>query len=90
MRISTEWDNNNLSNEQIKYIALDAYASQAIYDRLIEIEKFGKIPENIKEGLAVIIYQQDGQKIIAHGTWSSINFQKDQTIDGINFKQLKI
>jgi len=86
IRISTEWDNNNLSNEQIKYAALDAYASQAIYNRLIEIEKFGKIPENVKEGLAVIIYQQDGQKVIAHGTWSSINFQRDQVIDGINFK----
>ena len=65
---------------------MDAYASQAIYNWLIEIEKFGNISENVKEGLAVIIYQQDGQKVVAHGTWSSINFQRNQVIDGINFK----
>lgn len=65
---------------------MDAYASQAIYNWFIEIEKFGNISENVKEGLAVIIYQQDGQKVVAHGTWSSINFQRNQVIDGINFK----
>jgi len=65
---------------------LDAYASQAIYNWLVEIEKFGNMPDNVKEGMAVIIYQQDGQKVVAQGTWSPINFQRNQVIDGIDFK----
>ena len=53
------------SQDQIMYIAQDAHASKYIYEKLVELEKYGNVPQNAVPGLPVIIYQEDGQKIIA-------------------------
>ena len=87
IRVSTHWEDKNLSDEQINYAALDAYASQAIYNKLIRVEKFGNIPDNAEAGLAVTIYQEDGQKIIAYGIWSELNFDDHPVVDGIDFQK---
>ena len=55
------------------YIAQDAHASKCIYETLVQLEKYGNVPQNAKPGLPVIIYQEDGQKTIAYGAWSSLN-----------------
>ena len=55
------------------YIAQDAHASKCTYEKLVELEKYGNVPHTAVPGLPVIIYQEDGQKIIAYGTWSSLN-----------------
>lgn len=65
------------------YIAQDAHASKCIYEKLVELEKYGNVPQNAAPGLPVIIYQEDGQKIIAYGTWSSLNSEENAVIDNI-------
>jgi len=88
-RVSTDWDNAKLSDAQIAYVSLDAYVSQAIYQRLIEVEKFGNIPKNMQVGMAVTVYQEDGQKAIIHGTWSSLNLDEHPVVDEIEFKSIE-
>ena len=83
IRVSTEWENANLSQDQIMYIAQDAHASKCIYEKLVELEKYGNVPQNAVPGLPVIIHQEDGQKIIAYGTWSSLNSEESAVIDTI-------
>ena len=65
------------------YIAQDAHASKCTYENLVELEKYGNIPQNAVPGLPVIIYQEDGQKIIAYGIWSSLNSEENTVIDNI-------
>ena len=63
------------------YIAQDAHASKCTYEKLVELKKYGNVPQNAVPGLPVIIYQEDGQKIIAYGTWSSLNSEENAVID---------
>ena len=86
VHVSTHWEDQNLSEEQIQYASLDAYASQAIYNRLLEIERLGNIPENVPHDLPVTVYQEDGQKVIAHGIWSKLNFENNPILDGVDFQ----
>ena len=62
IQVSTEWENINLSQDQIMYSAQDAHDSKCIYEKLVQLEKYGNVPQNVKPGLPVIIYQEDGQK----------------------------
>ena len=62
IQVSTEWENINLSQDQIMYIAQDAHDSKCIYEKLVQLEKYGNVPQNVKPGLPGIIYQEDGQK----------------------------
>ncbi|EDR06924.1 uncharacterized protein LACBIDRAFT_328290 [Laccaria bicolor S238N-H82] len=83
IRVSTEWENINLSQDQIMYIAQDAHASKCIYEKLVQLEKYGNVPQNAAPGLPVIIYQEDGQKTIAYGAWSSLNTEENAVVDDI-------
>ena len=83
IRVSTEWENINLSQDQIMYIAQDAHASKCIYEKLVQLEKYGNVPQNATPGLPVIIYQEDGQKTIAYGAWSSLNTEENAVVDDI-------
>ena len=65
------------------YIAQDAHASKCTYKKLVELEKYGNVPQNAVPGLPVVIYQEGGQKIIAYGTWSSLNSEENAVIDNI-------
>lgn len=47
------------------YIAQDAHASKCIYKKLVQLEKYGNVPQNATPGLPVIIYHEDGQKTVA-------------------------
>jgi hypothetical protein len=66
VRVSTEWGNDELSNEQKEYAALDAFASLEIYHRLIQVPISDKISDTVLPGTSVSILQDDGQ-IIAQG-----------------------
>ena len=65
------------------YIAQDAHASKCTHEKLVELEKYGNVPQNAVPGQPVIIYQEDGQKIIAYGTWFSLNSEENAVIDNI-------
>lgn len=65
-RISTEWDNSELSNEQKEYAALDALASLQIYHRLAQVPTSEKVSDTAIPGTSVSVLQDDGQ-VIAQG-----------------------
>jgi hypothetical protein len=69
LRVSTDWDNAQLSPEQIHYAALDAWVSLQIYHRLSQIPLPGLITESTLPGTPVSVLQDDGQ-VIAHGVLS--------------------
>ena len=71
--VSTQWDVKDLSEEQKEYVALDAYASLAIYERLQDVPEPGDISAEPLPGLSVSVYQEDGHTLIAYGRWSSAN-----------------
>jgi len=73
VRVSTEWEAKNLSEKQKNYVSVDAFAHLTIYNRLQEIPEPGELPEKPLPGIAVSLYQEDGQTLIAYGQWSSAN-----------------
>ncbi|KAJ7090458.1 hypothetical protein C8R44DRAFT_750974 [Mycena epipterygia] len=72
IRVSSNWNNDQLSPEQIKYAALDALASLYIYDRLAKAEVLGKISESDLAGTLVSVHHTDGQ-LIAKGRISMLS-----------------
>jgi len=73
IRISTEWEAKTLSEQQKEYVALDAFAHLALYQKLQEVPEPGQLPEQPLPGLLVSVYQEDGQTLIAYGQWSHAN-----------------
>ncbi|KAJ7664273.1 hypothetical protein B0H17DRAFT_952109, partial [Mycena rosella] len=63
IQISQEWDNVDLSAEQVEYAALDALASLAIYTRLVKTQPAGKISETTLPGTPVSVHNTDGHPI---------------------------
>jgi len=72
IRISDQWDNEVLSEDQVSYAARDAYVSLQIYKKLKVLTELGSVPENAPPGFLVDIYQNDCQKLIATGAWVSV------------------
>ncbi|KAJ7681120.1 hypothetical protein B0H17DRAFT_943362, partial [Mycena rosella] len=70
LQISQEWDNMNLSAEQLEYAALDALASLAIYTRLMQAQPAGKTSDTTLPGALVSVHNADSH-LIAHGIISS-------------------
>ena len=69
LRVSSNWDNDVLSSEQLQYAALDAWASLQIYHQLSQFALPEVITDSALPGTPVSIHQDDGQ-IIAHGILS--------------------
>ncbi len=69
LRVRTDWDNDELSSEQLKYAALDAWVSLQIYQKLSHVSPPEKITQFTLPGTPVSILQDDGQ-VIAHGILS--------------------
>ena len=69
LRIRTDWDNSELSSEQLRYAALDAWVSLQIYQHLSQISMPGIITDSTLPGTPVSVLQDDGQAI-AHGVLS--------------------
>ena len=88
IRVSTEWDNIELRKAQVDYAASDAYVALLVYQNLEKIQRLGNVPVNAPPGLLVSIHQQNSQKVIALGTWSSHNSNPDGIINGIRITPL--
>ena len=83
VRVSSEWSNTTLSMEQMKYAALDVWASLQIYNKLQALHvpsplTFTPLP---LPGTKVFLYQEDRTRIIACG---QISMYAYNTLDGIN------
>ena len=83
IRVSTKWENKELSKEQKQYIAIDALVSYQIYETLKAIPLPGPLPDIPHAGLSVALYQ-NGETLIAYGSWSSINMQSHPKVDSIS------
>lgn len=67
IRLSTEWDAQMLSSEQLMYAALDAHASLQIYLKMTTQAQ--QLPCTIEDGLSVEIMARDNTNMtIAYGT----------------------
>jgi hypothetical protein len=69
LRVRTDWDSDELSFEQLKYAALDAWASLQIYQKISQILPSEKITQFTQPGTPVSILHDDGQ-VIAYGILS--------------------
>jgi hypothetical protein len=83
LRVSSEWSNVTLSEDQKWYAALDVWASLQIYKDLEVMAvpaplSFSPPP---KPGTEIFLYQEDQTKIIARG---QISVDQSKHLDGIN------
>ncbi|KAF8056942.1 hypothetical protein FPV67DRAFT_1637573 [Lyophyllum atratum] len=74
--------NETLSDDQIRYAALDAYASLAIYLELDKILKPHPLPRTLIPSTPVLLYNDDHTFVIARGHLST--HLEDKSFDGIN------
>lgn len=71
LRTSQAWENRVLSDEQISYAALDAYASLLIYEELINNYTVpSTLPASTPPLTPVLLYTANLQKVIAEGVTS--------------------
>lgn len=81
-RVSIAWENESLTEDQIRYAALDVYASLCIYQALIKIPAPGPLPPNLTPQSPVLLFNDDRTRLIARGSISS--HLSDRAFDGIN------
>ena len=92
IRVSPEWSQSELSEEQKNYAALDVWASLQIYLSLSEMNvptpiDFESTPPP-PAGLEVFIYQEDRSCIIARGC---VSVHSDyRSLDGISITKMRI
>jgi hypothetical protein len=88
-RISTNWSADELTEDQIQYAALDAWASLKIYEMLNSLQIPAPVDFNARlpAGYQVFIYQQDCTTIIACGIISPDSFQ---SFEGINITRTHV
>ncbi len=83
-RVSTAWENHELTKEQLSYAALDAYACLRIYEELAKVSVPGPLPSKatLIPSLPVLLYHADNTRVIASGTVSTR--AADARYDNIN------
>ena len=88
-RISTEWSADELTEDQIQYAALDAWASLQIYKKLnsLQVPASVDFDAGLPTEYQVFIYQQDRTTIIARGIISPDSFQ---SFEGINITRTHV
>jgi len=87
--ISTDWSADELTEDQIQYAALDAWASLKIYEKLNSLQIPAPVDFNsrLPAEYQVFIYQQDRTTIIARGIISPDSFQ---SFEGINITRTRV
>ncbi|KAG6826161.1 hypothetical protein H0H92_000919 [Tricholoma furcatifolium] len=71
VRVSDAWENTDLTTEQVRYAALDAYASLAVYNALITLSPPQLLSGNPQPGTPVLLFSNDNTRIVARGIISS-------------------
>ena len=87
MRVSTNWDNTNLTQEQIDYACLDVYAAWAIHQAFTDMP-VGSLVTVTLTGTHVRLLSWTGNSTIAYGVvapdwpakFNRVNVTKTQTI----------
>jgi hypothetical protein len=81
-RISQDWENVVLSQEQLQYAAKDAYVSLLIYEELTKITVPHALPSSLHPSMPILLYSTDNTTVIAKGQIS--RYSRDRAYDGIN------
>ncbi len=86
---STAWENDVLTEQQIMYAALNAYASLLIYDALMDIPVPAPLPSDPSIDTPVMLFADNtDNKLIAYGTISP--HSTESTFNGINLTKTRI
>ncbi|KAJ7592442.1 hypothetical protein C8J56DRAFT_779365, partial [Mycena floridula] len=72
-RVSSHWEDADLTTEQIKYAALDAYTSLAIYQALISIPLPSPLPSEPAIHTPVLLFSDDKARLVARGHISTLH-----------------
>ncbi|KAJ7586925.1 hypothetical protein C8J56DRAFT_1051224 [Mycena floridula] len=72
-RVSSHWEDADLTTEQIKYAALDAYTSLAIYQALISIPLPSPLPSEPAIHTPVLLFSDDKARLVARGRISMLH-----------------
>jgi hypothetical protein len=81
-RVSSAWEDSELSSEVLSYAALDAYAALLVHQTLIHIEPPKPLPTGeLEPRTAVILYHSDLSRVICRGYISM--HVNDSEYDGI-------
>jgi len=67
VRLSEEWDNEMLTQEQEEYAASDVWASLQIYKYLSKLSVPQPLPSDLQPGLQVLLYSVENTTVIARG-----------------------
>ncbi|KAJ6621548.1 ribonuclease H-like domain-containing protein [Mycena sp. CBHHK59/15] len=90
-RVSSSWENEELSQSQIRYAALDVYTSSRIHEFLSSIPIPVVLPKTVEVGTPVLLFNDDCTRLIARGSIERLeglfnmgNIRPDGTPDIIN------
>ncbi|KIK53592.1 hypothetical protein GYMLUDRAFT_250294 [Collybiopsis luxurians FD-317 M1] len=88
--ISDLWENDTLSEAQICYAALDAYASLCIYQKLLMISVPSPLPLDTSPAPStpILLYSSDKSCLIAQGCVSH-HYGADEPFNGINVTKMQ-
>jgi hypothetical protein len=81
MRVSTSWNNGKLTPEQIKYAALDVFASLSIFQSFTSIPSEGPVVETMPAGTKVRLLSRDRKMTVAYGVLSP---DQPKQFNGVN------
>ncbi|KIK60525.1 hypothetical protein GYMLUDRAFT_261499 [Collybiopsis luxurians FD-317 M1] len=89
-QLSTLWENEDLSQEQLQYAALDAYASLRIYETLVNVPAPSPLPSDIPPApcTPIILFGGDKLHLIAHGQISE-HYKPNIAWDSITVTNLR-
>ncbi|KAJ3725737.1 hypothetical protein C8R42DRAFT_574618, partial [Lentinula raphanica] len=89
-RISTLWENETLSEEQVRYAALDAYASLRIYEYLISVPTPLPLPPDSAPIplTPILLFGDDRSRLIARGCISE-HYQPHGSYDSLTITDLR-
>jgi len=87
IRVSTEWDNLDLTSRQIEYAALDVFAASSIYDALCTLPTGGSVVETTLGGTQVKLMSRDNHTPVAYGV---IAPDQPTRFDGVNVTKTRV
>ena len=87
LRVSTRWNDPELSSEQETYAALDVYAALAIYEAFSTIPSVGPVTSSTPAGTKVQLMSRVGGLVVAYGY---IARHQPKQFDGVNVSKSRV